>query len=119
MVGVGEPFSNTVVLSGSTFTDFFAPSGQRFKVTMVYGSRANDGSDANSELRVKPATGSEDSVFRGVKGPNNTHPPLGSLTSGASIDLLQPVYVTDSQALFLSNNTSEQMDVIVQGVRVA
>lgn len=122
MPDIGEPFNRLVTVSTDSFIEYFADSGEKWKVTMIFSKRSSavskSGDMTTKNLFVSPATGNEAGRSEGTNGSNN-HPPLGGNAKGGTDQGgLQPVYITDSNGLYIGNDGPESI-VAIQGVRVA
>jgi len=121
MPEIGGVFTTTVQLTGSSFSTVFAPTGEQVKVTMTYSKPQSGGRAENESLFVAPANGAESQVASGTQTKQFQIPPVGGNPSISSSDVsaLQPIYITDSDGLFVGNEGSKNIDVLIQGVRVA
>jgi len=121
MTEIGGVFTTTVQVTGSSFTTVFAPTGEQVKVTMAYSKRQSGANVENDTLNASPASGAESAARRGTKSNEAEMPPVGGNPSNGSSDIttLQPIYITDSDGLYLGNEASRDIDVLIQGVRVA
>jgi len=125
MTEIGAAFTTTINLSGSSFTEIFAPTGEQIKITMVYAKATGTsaGNPANNKLNVSPASGTESKPIHGTVTGASGVPPIGSNSdfdsNSKDISSLQPTLITDSDGLFIGNDSSNGADVLVRGVRVA
>jgi len=122
MVEVGEPFTMQETLSKESFITVFAPSGEKRKVTMVVAkAKTGDRFDFYDDFYVAPATGNESGVEQGTRGKSYLPPLGGNGTYGQDNAAgLQPVYITESDGLYIGwGSTVSDIDVIIQGVRIA
>jgi len=121
MTEIGGAFTKTLSLSSGTFTNVSAPTGEQIKITMVYGKRQSDGAPRNADLHISPANGAENNDQQGTR-PNTTRiPPVGANYNGDTTGNtgLQPIFMTDSDPLFVGSGAAGTIDVLLQGVRVA
>jgi hypothetical protein len=130
MTEAGEAFVSIVQLSASSFTEFFAPSGETRKISMAYAKAPSQsgspGVPTNAKFSIAPSNGTETTPTQGVdasKRDVQVRPPLGTnadmITDTDSIEGLHPLFITDSNGVFLGNNDSSPVDVILQGVRIS
>lgn len=122
MPEVGGVFTTTVSLSTQTFTELFAPAGEQIKITMSYAKTQANGEPVNSLLFIAPASGGEASSSEGTDTATDTIPPIGGNVGPSSTAEggLQPIYITDSEGLYIGNfDSSNDFDVLIRGVRVA
>jgi len=119
MTEIGGVFNTVLTLSNLTFTTLSPPTGEQVKITFVQPK--TDFKVRNSGVNVCLADGSETDEKDGFDTQKDSVFAIGSNHSFGSTDVssLQPVYITDSQALYLGNDTGNKVDVVVQGVRVA
>lgn len=121
MTEIGGVFTTTVQVAGTSFTTVFAPTGEQIKVTMTYAKRQSGGNVRNAELNASPASGAESSPRRGTRTTEAELPSVGANPSNGASDIttLQPIYITDSDGLYIGHGNSSDIDVLIQGVRVA
>lgn len=125
MPEIGEPFIRITSLASNGFVEFNADSGEKWKVVMVYAKQqageSSPGEPFNADLNLSPANGDESNQFSGLRSTKEGYSTIGSNDSNGSSDVagLQPVFVDDTTGLYIGNNGVEDIDVIIQGVRVA
>lgn len=122
MPEIGGVFTKTIEVSKLSFTTVLAPTGEQIKITNAYGKATYDGDPRNDQLAVSPASGAEIGATAGTKTSKLEVPLLGANPSNGSSDIttLQPIYITDSEGMYVGNiNSNDPVDVVIQGVRVA
>lgn len=125
MTDIGEPFIRQVSLSANAFTTIFAPAGEKRKVTLVVAKAASFGQILpTQDLNVSPANGAENGPNKGYNQPSGaTDVPVvgGNATPQDSNSYigLQPIFISDSDGLYLGEDSGTAVDVFVQGVRIA
>lgn len=120
MTEIGGVFTKTVSLSASSFTTVSAATGEQVKITMAYGKRPGNGGEKNSNVYISPANGAENDANRGTTTGRSV-PPVGANYNGgtANNSSLQPIFITDSDPLYVGSTHANPLDVLIQGVRVA
>lgn len=122
MTEIGDVYTTLVSLTVGSFTTVFAPTGETIKVTQCFPKLAtNDGKfESNGDLLIAPASGNEADQRQGAGG-YRTSPALGGNASNGSSNYqgIQPVFMTDSDGLYIGNNSASDLEIVVQGVRIA
>jgi hypothetical protein len=115
MAAIGEAIFRTLSISANSSDTIFAPTGESQKINMAYAKAQADGAPKNKLFFAAPAAGVESGGTQGTSTGSQEAPPIGSNAEQG----IQPVVIDDQNGLYLGNNNTDGVIVVVRGIRVA